>query len=186
MSSGSLDIASPPPPPRHAHRFRVAKSMTRAAGKLLILSAMGLLALAGDARAANINTPAGACHAIFPEQQANISYFPSGLQQQSSQSVPIMCPIPRSPLAGGSTAGTFFIDGKTAANSSTSCTMAVYNFTGGPVSFFSFTEQNTTATPKTFDHFVSVPAAQLTAFVYASVTCELTAGSWLFGVTSVQ
>jgi hypothetical protein len=186
MSSECLDTTGPLPAPRHAHTLRVARSMTRAASKLVIVSAMALLALAADARAANINTPASGCHAVFPEQQANISYFPGSLQQQSAGSVPIICPILRSPLAAGATAGTFFIDGKTAANSSTSCTLAVYNFTGGPLSFFSFTEQNTTATPKTFDHFVSIPAAQLTTFVYANVTCELTAGSFLFGVTSVQ
>ena len=150
------------------------------------LGSAALLGTASPAGAANVNTAGADCHASSGDQQAGLTYLPTGLQETIAGSAVVTCPIPRSPLAAGATTGSFFIDGKTPASASTTCSVTSYDFTGAMEGSVSFTETNTGTTPLTFDHFVSFPAAQMTTFAYVSVSCNLIAGGMLFGVTSVQ
>ena len=159
--------------------------MKKIIAALAVLGAASLLGTA-PAGAANINTSGSDCHAFFGDQQAGLNYLPTGLQETVAGSAVVQCPIPRSPLASGATSASFFIDGKTPASASTSCTVTSYNFNGAIEGSVSFTETNANATPLTFDHFVTFPAAQMTSFAYVSVFCNLVAGGTLFGVTSLQ
>jgi hypothetical protein len=148
------------------------------------LASATLLGTASPAGAANINTAGADCHAFFTDQQASVNYLNVGMSV--GESMLVQCPIPRGPLATGATAGSFFIDGKTPASTSTTCTVVSYNFDSTMEGSISFTETNTGTVPKNFDHFVSFPAAQMSAFAYVSLFCDLGAGGMIFGVTSLQ
>jgi len=94
----------------------------------------------------------------------------------------IVCNIPRSPLAPGMTAGSFYVDGDNPAGTFTVCMIFSHDFTGALLGGAGF--DVTTAGP--YDKLVTLPSAYLGMWAYTHIVCTLPPGGTLRGVTSIQ
>ena len=151
----------------------------------LLFTTAGAIAIGSPASADNINTSGTICHNFNASEALDIDYFSTGAENVATTARTIVCAIPRSPL-NATPSPTFFVDGRNNANTSTFCTVTVYDFMGNSVASTSFTESATT-TQRTWDHSVTM-SPQPGFFDYASVVCTIPAsrGGRIFGATAVQ
>jgi len=146
-----------------------------------------LIAADKTAHADNINTSATICHSMSGVEQGDINYSGGAVFNRSTQSRIIVCPIPRSPLPAGASL-TFFVDGSNLPNSSTDCTLTVYDSNSTASESQRFVE-STGSTFRSWHHPVNLSTpAGISQSWQAIVQCTLPGnnGGFILGVTSVQ
>ncbi|HWL88241.1 MAG TPA: hypothetical protein VNO21_20700 [Polyangiaceae bacterium] len=155
-------------------------------GSVFLLAGV-LASIGATAHAANINTSGVVFRNFNAGEALDIDYLTNGARDINANPRSVVAPIPRSPVASAPSPS-FFIDGENTANTSTSCTVFVYDFFGNPVASQFFTEASAGASLRNWDHAVTFTAAQLATFNYASVVCTIpgSANGILHGVTAVQ
>lgn len=154
--------------------------------KLGLFLATGTLAsIAATAHADNINTSGVICQNFNASEALDIDYLTTGVRNLAATPRSIICAIPRSPL-NAAPSPMFFVDGHNNANTTTTCTVTVYNFMGVIQSTQSFSESGG-AGGLTWDFPVTL-ALQPAVFDYASLLCSIpaSAGGSILGVTAVQ
>lgn len=153
-------------------------------GSLCLASALALGE--GSAEAQNLNTSGTACRNYNASEALDVDYFTNAARNINPSPRSLICPIPRSPLTAQPFPA-FYIDGHNAPNTSTSCTVTVYNYTGAGLASFFFT-QTAGATPLDWDQPVNFTLAQLPTFAYASVLCTVPGGGngLIYGMTAIQ
>ena len=154
-------------------------------GSLFLAGALASFGVA--AHADNINTSGVVCQNYNAGQALDIDYVTNGARNLNAAARPVVCSLPRSPLAAGAIPE-FFVDGQNNTGASTSCTLTVYDFLGTFKQSQSFTESAPATGPRNWDHLVQFAANAVTTFDYVSVLCTLpgNANGLIHGVTSVQ
>jgi hypothetical protein len=153
----------------------------------LALCAGALASLSSAVDADNINTSGVLCQNFNAAQALDIDYVVNGVRNINAAARPVICSLPRAPLASGLPA-TFFVDGQNFNNTTTTCTLFVYTFGGAVTVSSTFTEPAVPGASVTWDHNVTFPAGSVATFDYVNVLCTIpgAVNGTVFGVTSVQ
>jgi hypothetical protein len=159
-------------------------------GSLLLTGV--LVSIGASAHAGNINTSGVICQNFNAAQALDIDYFTNGVRNINIAPRSVICSVPRSPLPANAHLQ-FFVDGHNNPGTSTSCTVAVYDFLGAGLMTQSFTiTMPSTAPPPSldWDQLVSFPTITSPGdmFDYVSVLCTLpgSGAGLIHGVTAVQ
>lgn len=154
-------------------------SKAKILGSLLIGA---LASISSPAAADNINTSGAVCQNYNAWQALDIDYLSTGVRNANASPRPVICAVPRSPLAAGTRAG-FWINGSNNNDTSTSCTVYVTSYTGRFVASMSIT-----GTGAGWDRFVEFADNTVSTFDYVDMVCTLP-GSYagtIHGVTARQ
>jgi hypothetical protein len=132
------------------------------------------------AHAAFLNSAApGVCHATSGTNGSPTYLF--GIGNNGLGNIGVNCTVLRSELPAAQTIGAFYVDGiNQYPNATTQCTLFSYNYDGTLLGGSAFTVGGK------FDEYVTLPAAQLPAYAYVILTCDLPPLTTLYGVTSLQ
>jgi len=156
-------------------------------GSLIVTGA--LASICATAQATNINTSGVVCQNFNASQALDIDYLTNSVRNINAAARPVICSIPRSPVAAGSIPE-FFADGHNAPGTCTSCTLTLYHFGGAIAASQSFTNCAPATAVLDWDQFVTFPTepAGVDTFDYASLLCTLpgSGNGLVYGATAVQ
>lgn len=153
-----------------------------------LLFLAGFLASSGAAaHADNVNTSGTVCRNYNASDVMNIEYIDMGVLNLASVPAVVICPVVRSPISSASSIGWLYVDGYNGANTSTTCSVNVYNFNGDFEASQTFTASGG-ASGKTWDQLVQFSSGQLTTYAYVNVLCTIPGNfqGVILGVTAVQ
>ena len=113
----------------------------------------------------------------------DIDYIDSGVWNIAATSRSVICPVVRSPV----NTTEIDVDGCNAANTSTTCTVWVFNYNGDFQAAQTFTESGG-ASGRSWDHKVGFAQGLLTTYSYVSTLCALPASRQgiIYGATAIH
>jgi hypothetical protein len=151
-----------------------------------VLLAGAVVSFAATLDAANIVTSGTVCKNFNGSQALDIDYLTSGVRNLNAAARPVICPVPRSPLAADATP-LFLVAGRNNPGTNTTCTLLVFNGIGTFVQSQSFTIPGG-GNPTLWILNYSFEVGTVGASHDVSLLCTLpgNANGTIFRITSVQ
>jgi hypothetical protein len=139
---------------------------------------------------ANTNVSAAVCQPFDEQFFHSASYFGVGTgfisNDSATNTLKIVCSVPRAPLDAAATVGQFYVDGLNPGSDGTqtaTCVLYSWNYN---TSLLGTASYSTGPHFGPWDGLITMPAAQLPYWAYATVLCTLPPGGSFQGVTVVQ